>query len=792
MSMHRLITSDWGDVFKWGETVPSATTGYAPGCLFIDTDASQGSHLWVNEGTVLVSDFNGIPTLEGDNTFTGTNTFEGTYAITGSVTIGEDGDGDDLKVFGDTASNYLLYDADTNKLYLYGTAGHLHVGTFASLLQGSGVKLTSTHTGAVKIYADDGGASIASSVRGLLSRTLLTVDQTGSSIRAAMGQLKLATGVDVQSGIYTGLQGYVELAGTHSAKTGSTFSCIDASAEITTALTVDSGGEFFGIHVETTGAGTITNNGTCAAIGITKASGAASWPVGLSVGTSIATTGISIGTCTTGVTIGDTTTAVAVTGTATDGILISGACTDGIHLSGTNTATGIHISGDQVDGILLDVDEDWASGVTISCDTTKTTTAGLEMSGAGTFTTGILLSATAITTGITLSAGSMTDAILISGTTPTDGIHISSVCGTAAINISGAEAVALSINTSTPTDGVLISANCADALHISGINTANAINISGAQTTGAGIAITSTGTLTGTLKGIAIDYDGVTLGTQSNTGIEVLMHATYGGTGTEYAIYASGDGTTVAVCSDAAAAITVGGTVTTGLAIGAATTAISLSGAATTGIAIANTSLDDGILISGTTPVDGIHISSACSANAINIGACAGHGVSVSGTFTTASSRSFKSDMTVNNPNYGDGYSANEFQLNLTGTAAGHVAAGGMWVNVNSGTHGAGGNFICAQTNGVYEVGAATITGATVIFGMRMAHQCTDTDAAGYFPFSIVSAAGLNTTTALFHTNAAAINMGAVTNAGSDDGVLVPLYQEGGSNIGYVKIYSLA
>ena len=185
--------------------------------------------------------------------------------------------------------------------------------------------------------------------------------------------------------------------------------------------------------------------------------------------------------------------------------------------------------------------------------------------------------------------------------------------------------------TDTPTDGILISGACADGIHISGICTSNAINISGAQVTGAGIAITSTGTLTGTLKGIAIDYDGVTLGTQNNTGIEVLMHATYGGTGTEYAIYASGDGTTVALCSDAAAAITVGGTVTTGLAIGAATTSISLSGACTTGIAIANTSLDDGILISGTTPVDGLEISSACSVAGINLSGASAIGLNIAG-----------------------------------------------------------------------------------------------------------------------------------------------------------------
>lgn len=155
---------------------------------------------------------------------------------------------------------------------------------------GSGVAIDADHLGAMLVYSDDAGASLDTpdSVRGMLSRFLLTVDQTGCTIRALQGQLKMATGVDVTSGVYTALQGYVELAGTHSAKTGSTFSCVDASLEIGTALTVDSGGEACVMHVETTGSGTITNNGTFAGILIDKASGAASMPQGIFIdGTSV-------------------------------------------------------------------------------------------------------------------------------------------------------------------------------------------------------------------------------------------------------------------------------------------------------------------------------------------------------------------------------------------------------------------------------------------------------------------------------------------------------------------------
>lgn len=196
----------------------------------------------------------------------------------------------------------------------------------------------------------------------------------------------------------------------------------------------------------------------------------------------LATTGgtsISIGSCTTGISITGTMTtglsiaadgafAVTVTtgfsgtagfyfqGTADDGIAITGICGDGISVSGAATAAAIHILGDQVDGILMDVDASWDSGITMSCDTTYTVTAGLEMSGAGTFTTGILLSATAITTGITISAGSLTDGILISGATPVDGIQIGSACSGIALNLSGANATGIALSGANTVGGIVI------------------------------------------------------------------------------------------------------------------------------------------------------------------------------------------------------------------------------------------------------------------------------------------------------------------------------------------------
>lgn len=163
---------------------------------------------------------------------------------------------------------------------------------------GSGVPLSSSYPGAFRVFSDDGGANIGTSARGVQSRTLLTVDQSAGTIRALQGQLKLAAGVDVTTGIYTAVQGYVELVGTHICKTGATFSAFDASLEIGTGITVDSGGELFGVHIETTGSGAITNNGVCGAIGITAAGGAAAWPVGIVMHAGSVLQGIQIGAST--------------------------------------------------------------------------------------------------------------------------------------------------------------------------------------------------------------------------------------------------------------------------------------------------------------------------------------------------------------------------------------------------------------------------------------------------------------------------------------------------------------
>jgi len=81
---------------------------------------------------------------------------------------------------------------------------------------------------------------------------------------------------------------------------------------------------------------------------------------------------------------------------------------------------------------------------------------------AGSFTTGMEISADG-TTAISVTSGfTGTTGILFNGTA-TNGISLTGACATAAISISGAEAIGLSILTSTPTYGISITANCETA-----------------------------------------------------------------------------------------------------------------------------------------------------------------------------------------------------------------------------------------------------------------------------------------------------------------------------------------
>lgn len=75
-----------GITFDWGTSVPAdGVVGYAPGCLFLDIDASAGSQLLVNEGTVTSAAFKGIAS-KASGTFTTLTATAGTVTTLTSTT----------------------------------------------------------------------------------------------------------------------------------------------------------------------------------------------------------------------------------------------------------------------------------------------------------------------------------------------------------------------------------------------------------------------------------------------------------------------------------------------------------------------------------------------------------------------------------------------------------------------------------------------------------------------------------------------------------------------------------
>lgn len=167
-------------------------------------------------------------------------------------------------------------------------------------------------------------------------------------------------------------------------------------------------------------------------------------------------------------------------------------------------------------------------------------------------------------------------------------------------------------------------------------------------------------------------------------------------------------------------------------------------------------------------------------------------GLEITGALTSATAgRGLSSVVSIANPNLGDGYGgAVEMDLTISGTSAGHSAASSSWVNMLTGTHAS--VYICAQNNGIYEDSACTLTSARLIFGMRaqMIVDATDLAAASRAcPFS-VNTNNMSISAVIDCNNLT--DLGLVTDAGSDDGTLIPLMIDNAGTKKYVKIYSLA
>ena len=89
------------------------------------------------------------------------------------------------------------------------------LGTFSSATAGSGIALSSSKTAASRIYADDGGAKLASGEkRASISRFLYATadtDGTDQTMSAHVGQVKIANNLTI-GGNLAGTCGYLEVA----------------------------------------------------------------------------------------------------------------------------------------------------------------------------------------------------------------------------------------------------------------------------------------------------------------------------------------------------------------------------------------------------------------------------------------------------------------------------------------------------------------------------------------------------------------------------------------------------
>ena len=267
------VLTDRGLLFGSGPDYPTiGDDGWQTGAIWLNTTGAAGSSLYVNEGSVTSANFVPVDTAAG--------------ASAGAISFDDDVTGPLI---------YIETDTPTNDSYL---TPFIITGAYSNSADNA-IVVSSTNPRPVSFLFEDSGDNLDSTnCRAVLSRILLTVDQSGSTINAIRGQIKCLDLVDVTTGIYAPIQAYLELAGTHISKTGATLSCFSASLEITTSLTINADGEAAGIHVETTGAGTITvdTDGTCAGILIDKAVGAASWPLGLYILGSDVIEGIRVGT----------------------------------------------------------------------------------------------------------------------------------------------------------------------------------------------------------------------------------------------------------------------------------------------------------------------------------------------------------------------------------------------------------------------------------------------------------------------------------------------------------------
>jgi hypothetical protein len=531
---------------------------------------------------------------------------------------------------------------------------------------------------------------------------------------------------------------------------------------------------------------------------------------------------------------------IEIAGAATNGINISGATTTGLNIAGNATIgikllTGTFGTGINLGGTLT-------TGVTIGACTTAYTITGTVTTGyniAGNATDAFKVTSGTIGSGLNIAGGTITTGVNISGAAGT-GISISGAT-TTGISITGSATTAISIQTGTYSTGIYLYGTTSNAIIVGPCS--NGLSFQGAITTAISIPSTVTGTGL-SISGGSTSFVPIQVGTKASTsgtgfklvgdtdnsgGVQIYaedggvaltadvaaglrsrslittshssgkssyglfgqmvtngsLTLTTGNFGAAYIFNQIGSGLNLVTSATSMginqATTVANGTLTVGAGCTLAGIGVNIRGAGS----ITNNGTCAGILIASSETTiwpNGIQIANSGATTGIRIGSCT-TGIAISGTGATAASKAFSTvGWTVNNANFGDGYGAVECDLALTGTTTGHTAALSSWMNIGSGT---ASGLVCAQTNGVWESGA-TISGATVIFGMRMQSLCTQAPGESY-PFSIVSA--VNVVTALIQCNDSISDLGRTTDVGVDTGTLVPLYKDN-TGVKYVKIYS--
>ncbi len=165
-------------------------------------------------------------------------------------------------------------------------------------------------------------------------------------------------------------------------------------------------------------------------------------------------------------------------------------------------------------------------------------------------------------------------------------------------------------------------------------------------------------------------------------------------------------------------------------------------------------------------------------------------GIGVSGIGSGADARAIKSQLTVASPAHGDGYAVNEFEVSPSGENADAFSCLGAWVNVGSGVVLGSGLKTSAANTGIWSSGA-TLTGAHIIFGMRMQADLSSGGFNRLCPFSLNT--GTTAITALFDVGSPGTEVSWTAGSGGMTNQLgsVPFMVDNNGTIYYIKLYDV-